>query len=1803
MPGNEVGDKIHNFFGQQKLAQDQSHPQFIDGSWPGPSNNLWAGNQRQIGTSNTSNLKNHNIHQSADSERGHGSHPSGLEQLVNFSQATLRPGFATSQSQSQQTTLNGCMPGYQAFATRQNEANFVGVDTEADQHNSTSRGFSIPESQLGIVPENQKRNSARMDFTESPVNFDFFGGQHQMGSQHPGMLQSLPRQQSGINEMQLLQQEVILKQMQEIQRQQQLQKQQLQQQQARQLHSSNQVSSFAQHPPNSQSQGLINGIRIHDASNYSWPPELMMASPNWPQRGMSPVMQGTSSGLMFSSEQGQAPCLMGIAPQQMDQSLYDIPNSGTRITPAHHSATQIEKPRIQQIPGSTISSPGNQYSGFPDQVSMQDGTSFSRQEHPEKILIGSADGQGFNNGFNLENLPQVDSHQNNRLLQEFHGRQEMASPSKMLREKTMMPVASSHNVAMLDPTEEKILFGSEDNLWEAFGKGNMGSGGCNKSDGTDYFRFPSVQSGSWSALMQSAVAETSSGDVGLQEEWSGLTFRDNQPPAVTQQSPNISDSGKQQHFSWADSGLHTSFTLNSRPLSMSHTSNISELGLMSGVQQSGVKTSDEQSVRKQTGSSQRFTQQLPAGAKCLDHSLLQKGDDEGSLIHKKPDHSSELESSEKSISGSWTNQQSLPIGKTGGQPWNISNGWNLNHSTLLNSSAAFKDQRDKNSLQASQDTGHKSPMLATMCWGGNPEVNCEDSARNQVAGKPNSSFVRANPGSSQHVPSNGNLDIWKQAGSSVNHKLNEIPRKLPHMDKSQPNFNSFRSNSLNNGRVEAHEVQNLNINENVSNSFHQVSLQGSSGAREGSGLHASESCALPGAKQKSSGHISRKASAIRKFQYHPMGDVEVDVEPSEGGKHVMHSQSLQQQISQGLKGHDQGYFGQSKFPSHMARSSLVIEKGHSSGFQGENAPNNSTTSSQNMLELLHKVDQAREPGNAIHNSSSNHDQSSEMAEAENSGGSSLQQHQHFTSQGFALQLAPPSQCLTTSDVVFSSGSALQAKNYPTSNNSTSTTWLPSASSVQPLSHSCETSQGELRTNISGTIGQDGKDFQENFPSALPPFFHNSRHHENQQIGVTGGRPPISQSVNLPFDRFSSQLQEMNKPFERAPSSQSVFASLSGTSGTTSHNDIASSAELCRLVSRSQNLSSDSAQQFPLLEVARAPQSHDMTVRSQEGDPPNISPSIWTSVSMQQHSFGSQTFRAPSNMLKSTHLSNHNAEATLSQPQKLREQNAQRGGNGAFECGIGSNSHCLVEKEYSPKGDHEQQVSPENDLSQKTMSALQGKEPAIDHLAGLSSSSPTTTQREIEAFGRSLVPNNNVHQSYSLLHPVKGMKNTEVDPGTRTLKRFKGPDGAVDARLVASQGGQQSSEHNNLVRDSSTVHPSMPRDSKILRFPRKPTNDLDKSPPSQDLFTFSWNDSQNFTNSNSAASVRVEHSQISPQMAPSWFDRYGTFKNGHILPVSDAGKTATMKTMEMPLADGKPTDRLLMHNSMDQGNVAADVGQCGIQKVPLPASLPSENLASPQLLLSDAADVGLVAVGPKKCKTATPELLPWNKEVVQHPQRLQNISMAEVDWARASNCLTEKVKDEITILEDGPPVLRSKRRLILTTQLMQLLFHPPLTSLLSADAVSHYESVAYSAARSTLGDACTAYSSTGHDTLVPFNCKNLLPEKVKTSERISDEYLSKVMEDLVNRAKKIETDLFRLDKRTSISELRVECQELEKISVINRFAKFHGRAQTDVSETLSSSDAPAIAQKPYPQRYVTALPMPRNLPERVQCLSL
>lgn len=77
-----------------------------------------------------------------------------------------------------------------------------------------------------------------------------------------------------------------------------------------------------------------------------------------------------------------------------------------------------------------------------------------------------------------------------------------------------------------------------------------------------------------------------------------------------------------------------------------------------------------------------------------------------------------------------------------------------------------------------------------------------------------------------------------------------------------------------------------------------------------------------------------------------------------------------------------------------------------------------------------------------------------------------------------------------------------------------------------------------------------------------------------------------------------------------------------------------------------------------------------------------------------------------------------------------------------------------------------------------------------------------------------------------------------------------------------------------------------------------------------------------------------------------------------------------------------------------------------------------------------------------------------------------------------------------MIEDMHSLLRPKKRLILTTQLMQQVFQPALAAILSADAISNYDSVAYFTAKLALGDACSLISSSRSDSCLSSNSNDM-----------------------------------------------------------------------------------------------------------------
>ncbi|XP_010258089.1 PREDICTED: uncharacterized protein LOC104597970 isoform X1 [Nelumbo nucifera] len=1953
MPGNEARDKVHNFFEQDNLSQGQQQFQVGGGNWTVLNNNLWAGHQRQIGSPPSSNSKNYNIQQS-DPESGNNSQSLHVPLGTNLTQLTLRHDFAKAQSRSQQLSLNGVMHGNQGFHTRQNQEQFQGEDTVSGWHGLASRGVSLLESQESNAPAQSSaitRISERAGTAKAPINFDLLGGQLQlMRGQQPGMPQPQPRQQPGFNDMQLWQQQIMLKQLQELQRQQQLNE-------ARQQNSMNHLS--AKQTSADQLPTMVNGTQIHDPSNYLWTNELTggetKVAPSTSQMFMAgtmnivqrtgPPLQGFSNGLMFTNEQGQGLRSMGFIPQQLDQSLYGTPIASSRGNFSQYSnlqgishdsadiltkagGNQVEKTGVQT---STFSS-SFQGDLFTGQGSMQDGIRVSKQGFQGKNLFGNFPIHGSSEGVSgnfqqLHSLPRVAP------VQEFQGRQEQAGCSGNLQEKATTQAGPSQGFVALDPTEEKILFSTDDNICDgSFGRVTVGFG--SPMEGSNCVNvFPSIQSGSWSALMQSAVAETSSGDTGMQDEWSGLNFQKTELSAGNQPGA-FNNSEKQQ--SWVDNNLQAASSLTSRPFPLFDDANVSPSSRnISVFQQSSIKFPFEQTERMRLDSSRESIQQSPKeGSKWLDRSPHQRSLAEGSqqiqpLMHlenssggawaghlysqsESAAHSAGAELNGQTMQDSWSHQQSISSYNIGGHPFNKSNGWNINESLSTSRDTTLKIRENENIAQNYQGNDSKKAMQSERdtsgdIWkaDGNPvaisfpnltggpeqsksgaciqQVNQGDSHTNNFTAIPNSTIGKSNREVDQHVLNSHQFDYGKPTiNSSPRYKGNETGgnyqqslNKIPCVSEPLMN-NSDRvsGESYEKNRENCHQKE---ISNNSSQSQHPVA---GGSVRENVWLSSSDSHSSAGVNQKLSGPAGRKAPSLRRFQYHPMGNLGINMEPADSMKNVTHSQVLSQQVTRGLKSHEQGYFGQSKFASHIPNNAIDTEKGQLPDFQGNikrpddvpsrgilpgyaanasssfdrstvfYAPNRNAQTSQNMLELLHKVDQSREHNAMMPLNSSDCSPSAEMpkAEASDKSISHLRSNQSSTSQGFGLRLAPPSQRLPVANHAFSPQNSSQTVNDFNSKHADSEMGekgqarLAPTTAVQSLPLSHEINQRENWDNQSSVSGQPSNEtshlnMQENFSKAFTSLPY-PRNLQNQQMSGASGQAVKDQSVNVSFDRLASHFTQADASHDGMVSDLSARSSGSGAVSRVSPFNLAPPADT------SQPLRV-SGQQVPFPEALPVSQPSITSNMSQQGSFSTMLHNAWN-----QRSSGGQSHKVSPNVFQSN-PSNSNLETSSWTSQKPGQQDTKRGGYSSSEfgtCSSTSQRFSHVEDQPRKESPWKQITSDKVGLAQQTAPVSQGPESKAKQLSDAKSlasgslfshphqqevdrgrngkdpvlvsqadnaplQNPAALNKDIEAFGRSLKASHMLHQNYSLLHQMQAMKGVETDPSMRVVKRLKGADYGADAQQAASKSGQQLLYgYNPVFRDpvdnelnSAARRNSFSGDTKMLSFSSEARDDQNNNTSSQsasshDIVTFGRNDSQSHSNNLNIASTKREHSQISPQMAPSWFDQYGTFKNGQMLPMYDAWKTA--KTAAQQFFFGKPSESLPTHASTEQVSMV-DSSQVGSIWQSTTTTLVASKHLSPQIVLPDASDQSLAVVRPKKRKSVTLELQSWQKEVTQGSHRLQNTSICELDWAQAANRLIEKVEDEAEMIEDGQPMVRPRRRLILTTQLLQQLLRPAPAALLSADVTLNYESVTYYVARLALGDACSLISSSGSDSRSPPDKANTISEKVKNSERIGDQYFSKAVEGFIGRARKLENDLFRLDKRASILDLRVDCQDMERFSVINRFAKFHGRSHADGAETSSSSDAASTAQKTFPQRYVTAHPMPRNLPEGVQCLSL
>nr|GLL22139.1 uncharacterized protein LOC109193549 isoform X1 [Ipomoea trifida] len=1808
MPGNEVGDRVHNFFAQDTLSQGQHQSQVLDQNHPALNNNLWVGSQGPIGVPSYS-TKSYNLQQSVvDTGRGSNSHLNGPHGL-NFARSTLRSEI---QLQSQQQSLNGYMYG-NLYDTRQDEGSFLAADIGSDQRNVASLDSSFCEqSPQGVGPQHQAQPISS-GVSESSGNFGLFGGQQQMSRQQSNMLQSLQLQQSGLKDMQQLQQQVMFMKMQELQRQ-----QQLQQQDARHQNSLGQILPFPKVAPGSHSSPLVHNTIHSGALSFPWATDT--SNTNWLQ-GSSSALQVSSNGFV-STNHGQGHHLMGLAPQQIDQSLFGVPVSTSRAGVSQYSQAVAEKPLIQQTVSFNNSFPFRQYAPPPDQIGVQDGAVTSRQRFVGESFFGHAPNQSLNNAINMENLQDVNAIQHGAAAQEFQARQEPAIPSVNTQEKTSKETASSNNEVGLDPTEERILFGSDDNIWAAFGKSpNMREEACNSLDGTGLDNgFPSIQGGTWSALMQSAVAEGSSADVGPQEEWSGLNFHSTVVPPGNQ---NISqyNSGRQPN-SLIDVRMPIASSLNSETGQPSGSNNMKNTYVnLPGSQQLGHKFPNETGHSMQSNSVQRLVQPSEEGNKWPDVGPLQMSGAEGSRMLTNASLPLDTEIDAKRVPSSWMDEVGGPS-----KTCDRLSDWNGLGSAMPTEDASVNTHSSQNYskyLGSSQNKGtHGEAVHTGALWktdpGPSPAVDLELTrspagalVNSELLGMKStdtiakSSSMSGAEETSRFLSSRNQVKHWKNANTLFKGKESQgLERSQSHIIKDSHILNSLETTSQRGAKT--NEIDTCDKQENSNDSYRSnVSHQNSAGSlRENVMLDPTDSRAVATGKEKSN-QVGKKNSA-RKFQYHPMGNLDEDVDPPYGLQKPIHTQAMASQNA---------HFGHSKFliqgqSSDVLRDGKVLADLHSQSCFPSSVSNMSapltrsldipppvtaSPSSPNMLQLLPKVDQSRVFGATMRQNALQ----IEMPKAESSDGSvgRLYPSQSPAAQVFGLQLGPPSQLTPVQNHILSSQSSMQTVCSSMSHSAVEfgeKAHVASMSQVKSFPPSSETTQGEF-ANRSGVPTNDNNEniryeMHGKFSPAFNSGFPYSRSRiQNQQMAT--GQELKSQSTSNSFkdppcftEEDDTSNSSKNPPCFTEEDDSLREQSGGGLSAKNFSHEVAGNPNSLGTAKQTSIINSHETPQKSVDNSLPVSQHPSISGMSQQASLSKTMNNTWGTS--QANPFGVLPSGEPSSI---SLLHQLNIVGTSSAPENRGDQDAIRGGNFSSEvCANSVNSSGKApSEEQHLKESTSQQLSLRNiDSVQKVNKAQE--EHIIKNLSDVYPVSSSSMQRDIEAFGRTLKPNNFSHQNYSLPNQVRAMKNVEIEQSNNNaLKRSRVPDDGP--------GGQQMS------------HEAVPSvDSRMPNFtgPDHLERNIEGNVPTLDMHAIHRDDSQANALCNSASSVKFEHTQISPQMAPTWFSQYGngTFKNGQVLAMHDAQRAASVKMGEPPLILGKPSSSLHIFNSKQQLIPANnDISQQAKPSMhPTPTA--AEHFPSSQSLSVSISDQHLL-LRPKKRRRVTADLSPWCKEVSLSLQSLQTISMGERDWAKAANRVTEKVEEDVDFNENCPSRVRARRRLILTTQLMQQLFRPPPMTILSANSSVEYEAVAYSASRLALGDACGVVSRPNSDQSMAAEGSELLSRKCTTSEDSDHQHFSKVVEEFTGRARKLEEEFLKLDKRVSLVDLIVENQDLEKFSVINRFAKFYGRGQADGADTSTSSDAAAHPYKAFAQRYVTAFPMPRNVPSGVQCFSL
>lgn len=610
----------------------------------------------------------------------------------------------------------------------------------------------------------------------------------------------------------------------------------------------------------------------------------------------------------------------------------------------------------------------------------------------------------------------------------------------------------------------------------------------------------------------------------------------------------------------------------------------------------------------------------------------------------------------------------------------------------------------------------------------------------------------------------------------------------------------------------------------------------------------------------------------------------------------------------------------------------------------------SIQSSQNMLELLHKVDQSRDHSSLMHLNSSERNVSSQPPEAENSDASAgrLQRSQSSFSKGFGLQLGPPSQLLQIPDLSSPSLNSQSVVNATP----TSLSGIGMGAPLQSRQYANEKTRTEHEDNTSAVQRHPGNDnsinkVSGNYHSTFTPDTSHMRSHIHNKEVTSSSRPAVNQHFNS-FGYSSAHSMERG----------STEAVLPDASGNIQKNSLPSPAQQ---TGPHEVQDRGPAGTASFRDQMRGSQHFVLPGISQQGSSSQVLHNMWTNVPTPQHPSATQYPKDPSHFQE------------LPQPNILESSSR---GDLAVSKGAPISSKSNAVHADSPLGDDGEEHK-EREYSAQLGSASKAEVPSsVKNHLDESTANSSSTQKDIEDFGRSLKPNAFSNEKFALLNQMRALKNADSDPSTRFPKRMKGPENIQDIRQahLLAEKQHQDSLRNSLGSNSGVS----PEDSRVVTFSpdtlQRNTLPDGRAVP-EDVAVVSGVHDYRSKPSADGTAVRVEPHIVNAQMAPSWFGQYGSFKNGPLMPSQNVGHVISSRPEEPPFTPGT------FSSAMDTHAMPVEACQVsGTLKSSASTAEENKHLTSLQSLQMNIAGQHQVILKPKKRKSATSELLSWCKEI-------------------------------------------------------------------------------------------------------------------------------------------------------------------------------------------------------------------------------